>query len=87
MRTEVKDGHIKAGHDKAFKPAKTVQEKVKAPFEHMVDYVEIKKKFTDEEGNVVIGPKNILTNPPKRGKVGNQSARNRCSIRTGSSKP
>jgi len=24
MRSEVKDGHIKAGHDKAFKPAKTV---------------------------------------------------------------
>ncbi len=24
MRTSVKDGHIKAGHDKDFKPAKTV---------------------------------------------------------------
>lgn len=24
MRTSEKDGHLKAGHDKAFKPAKTV---------------------------------------------------------------
>ena len=73
MRTSVKDGHIKAGHDKDFKPAKTVQEKVKAPYEHMTDRVEVKKKFTDEEGNVMIAPKNILTNPPKRGKVGKRT--------------
>lgn len=73
MRTSVKDGHIKAGHDKDFKPAKTVQEKVKAPYEHMTDRVEVKKKYTDEEGNVMIAPKNILTNPPKRGKVGKRT--------------
>jgi len=73
MRTSEKDGHLKAGHDKAFKPAKTVPDKVKAPYEHMTDRVEVKKKFTDEEGNVMIAPKNILTNPPKRGKVGKRT--------------
>ncbi len=39
----------------------------------MTDRVEVKKKFTDEEGNVLIAPKNILTNPPKRGKVGKRT--------------
>jgi hypothetical protein len=46
---------------------------VKAAYEHMQDYVEVKKKFTDDEGNVLIGPKNILTNPPKLGKVGKRT--------------
>lgn len=39
----------------------------------MVDEVHVKKKYTDEEGNVIIAPKNILTNPPKRGKVGKRT--------------
>ena len=39
----------------------------------MTDRVEVKKKYTDEEGNVMIAPKNILTNPPKRGKVGKRT--------------
>ena len=47
-----------------------MKEKVKAPFEHMNDRVELKKNYRDEEGNVILGPKNFLTNPPKEGKVG-----------------
>jgi hypothetical protein len=46
---------------------------VKSAYEHMVDEVHVKKKYTDEEGNVIIAPKNILTNPPKRGKVGKRT--------------
>jgi len=36
MRTSEKDGHIKAGHDKAFKPAKNVRQDydTKAPYPH-----------------------------------------------------
>lgn len=63
----MKDGHLKAGHDKVFKPAKTVPEKVKAPYEHVTELVDIKKKIRDEEGKVIIAPRNIITNPPKRG--------------------
>jgi hypothetical protein len=63
----VKDGHIKAGHDKVFKPAKIVPEKVKAPYEHVTELVDVKKKIRDEEGKVIIAPRNIVTNPPKRG--------------------
>lgn len=66
-RFTVKDGHLKAGHDKVFKPAKTVPEKVKAPYEHVTELVDIKKKIRDEEGKVIIAPRNIITNPPKRG--------------------
>jgi len=39
----------------------------------MTDRVEVIKKFRDEEGNVMTAPKNILTNPPKRGKVGKRA--------------
>jgi len=35
MRCSEKDGHIKAGHDKAFKPAKLVrQDEYRAPYPH-----------------------------------------------------
>ena len=66
-RFTVKDGHLKAGHDKVFKPAKTVPEKVKASYEHVTELVDVKKKIRDEEGKVIIAPPNIKTNPPKRG--------------------
>lgn len=57
-------------HDKPFKPAKEPPQPVKALFEHAPDYTVVKKNFRDEEGNVVIAPPNIRTNPPKKGKVG-----------------
>jgi hypothetical protein len=36
----------------------------------MNDRKDIKKNFRDEEGAVVIGPKNFVTNPLKKGEVG-----------------
>lgn len=75
MRSPLKDGHLKAGHEVAFKPAKTVPEKpYKAPFEHMSDYREIRKGKRDEDGRVEIGPRNFLTNPPEHKKVGKDTA-------------
>ncbi|MFO0117911.1 MAG: hypothetical protein ACK521_09985, partial [bacterium] len=59
--TDVKK--ITSVHDKMFVPAKVVKEKVKALYEHQSDRVEIKKNFRSEEGDVIIGPKNFLTNP------------------------
>ncbi len=53
MRTSEKDGHIKAGHDKAFKPAKNFrQDETKAPYPHQSDLVTVKKNYRDEEGKV-----------------------------------
>ena len=62
----------KAGHDNAFKPAKTVPDKAdyKASYEHLCDRVDVKKVFRDEEGNVITGPKNFYTTPGKKGKAG-----------------
>jgi hypothetical protein len=63
------EAYKKAGHDKPFVPAKVVKEKVKAAYEHVSDAVEIKKNFrSDEGGDVIIGPKNFLTNPCEAGK-------------------
>ena len=39
----------------------------------MTDRVNIVKNFKDEEGNVMIAPKNITTNPIKTGRVGKQT--------------
>jgi len=70
LRPNVIDGHKKI-HDIAFKPAKHVREKYyTASFEHMNDRVDVKKDFRDADGNVVISPKNYLTNPPKAGQTG-----------------
>ena len=74
MRTTEKNGHLKAGHDKEFKPAKVVKEPVKAAYAHETDRVEIQKNFKDDEGNVMVGPRNFLTNPPKNGKVGKNTS-------------
>lgn len=70
MRAGKKDGFKDAGHEINFKPAKTVQRKVKADFDHLTDYKEVSKLRKDEEGHVIIGPINFLTNPPKKGIVG-----------------
>lgn len=58
---------IKKCHDKMFKPVKVVKESVKAPYEHKTDLEEKKKVYRNEDGEVVIGPKNFLTNPLKHG--------------------
>ena len=70
FRDQVHDGHKKI-HDIAFKPAKTVPEKIyKAPFEHMNDRVEVIKNIRDADGHVITEPKNFYTWNPKKGKVG-----------------
>lgn len=71
MRQTDPEGHKKAGHDVAFKPAKVVRDMpYKAPYEHMVDRVDVKKIIKDEDGHVITQPRNFYTNPPKKGKVG-----------------
>ena len=72
MRAAKKDGHKEVGHDVSFKPAKDLQRRVKADFEHMVDYKEVKKNFRDTDGAVKTEPRNFLTNPIKVGQVGKQ---------------
>ena len=58
MRTMIKDGHLKAGHEKAFFPAKTVQEAVPhAPYEYMPLGAKTKKKTLDAEGSVPTLPR------------------------------
>jgi hypothetical protein len=72
-RTVVKDGHLQAGHDAAYRPAKIVREVTgyKASFAHLPDRTFVKKSYRDPEDNsVVIGPRNFTTKPPKVGQVG-----------------
>ena len=73
MRAPKKEGHKEAGHDHAFKPAKTVKEPVKASYDHMTDYKEVKINRKTEDG-VWTEPRNFLTNPPKPGQVGKQTS-------------
>jgi hypothetical protein len=68
LRSETKDGHLKAGHEAAFKPAKVVPYKPhKTDYEHQTDRIEIKKKIRDDDGAVIIGPRNFVTSPAKVG--------------------
>jgi hypothetical protein len=69
MRNLKKDGHKEAGHDLAFKPAKSVKQPLGTTFEHMTDYKEINKCRKGPDG-VTTEPRNFLTNPPKAGVVG-----------------
>jgi hypothetical protein len=70
MRTSKKDGHKEAGHDAAFKPAKSIAMKVGMPFAHMSDHNGGNKKNYKGPDGVIIGPINFLTNPPKKGLIG-----------------
>ena len=71
MRPTDGEGHKKAGHDVAFKPAKHVREKYyKAPYEHMNDRVDVQKIIKDEDGHVITAPRNFYTCAAKKGKVG-----------------
>lgn len=75
MRTSVKNGHIEAGHEVAFKPAKEPNKNLKkySAYDHKPEIVHKQKNFRDEEGVVMIAPRNFLTNPPKKGQVGKQT--------------
>jgi hypothetical protein len=70
MRDGGKNGHLKAGHDKAFNPAKDIHRRPKADFEHKTDLNEQKKNYKDQDGKVKIENPNFLTNPPKLGQFG-----------------
>ena len=59
-----------AGHEKNWTYAKVKKEGMQMTYEHMTDRREVVKNFRDEEGNVVIAPRNFLTNPIKKGRVG-----------------
>ena len=48
-----------AEHDRPFRPAKYVRLSHNAAFDHLTDYKEIKKNFRNEDGEVVIPPRNI----------------------------
>jgi hypothetical protein len=74
LRSTVKDGHIKAGHDKAFVPTKhpeTIAKKglCAAAYEYMPNPPAKRRETRDDDG-VIIGPRNINTNPIKVGKAG-----------------
>eukprot|EP01017_Pseudomicrothorax_dubius_P011133 TRINITY_DN14110_c0_g1_i3.p1 TRINITY_DN14110_c0_g1~~TRINITY_DN14110_c0_g1_i3.p1 ORF type:complete len:273 (-),score=73.80 TRINITY_DN14110_c0_g1_i3:333-1151(-) len=58
-------------HDGEFKPANPSKMLTKGLFPHEPDF-EVKKKVRqlDPNGRVLIGPKNITTNPPKAGHYG-----------------
>lgn len=78
MRMIDPEGHKKAGHDVAFKPAKNTREKIyKASYEHMTDRTEIKKIIRDEDGHVITQARNFFTNPAKKGVVGRNTFFNR----------
>lgn len=60
-----------AGHERVFRPAKTFREDgYKLPYAHMSDRVAFTKNFKDEEGAIMVAPRNVQTNPMKRGRVG-----------------
>ena len=42
----------------------------KPSYEHAQERVHVQKNFKDEEGAVITQPRNFMTNPPKKGKVG-----------------
>ena len=75
-RKENRAHQIEVGNDKAFRPAKHFrQDPYHAAFEHMQDFVHVDKNFRDPENNneVMIPPRNMLINPPKKGIVGKQT--------------
>lgn len=78
-RTSKKNGHIEAGHEKAFVPTKNSfgiksldsnRVGVSPPFPYMPLGGAKKKDFKDEEGNVITAPPNMKVMPTKVGKVG-----------------
>ena len=73
-RKENRARQIECGNEKPFKPQSHVKHPVKASYIHMTDFVEIQKNYKDEENprDVVIPPRNIMTNPIKKGKIGKQ---------------
>lgn len=60
-------------HDKSFRPARHVKQNLyKTSYEHIDEAPAKKKDYRDKNDNgaVMIGPRNFYTNEMKRGKVG-----------------
>lgn len=75
LRTLVKDGFQRGGHDKDFKPAKIVEEKLyKQKYEYIPQGVPKKPSMKNEDNEVITGPRNFYTNPMKLGKVGKNTS-------------
>ena len=72
VRREDRNRQIEVGNEKPFRPTKHIRQPTNSAFEHMKDYEQVVKNFRDAEDNgaVIIGPRNIQTNPPKFGRVG-----------------
>lgn len=67
----------KAGHDKEFRPAKRVRERLYTmSYDHGINPPLPKKVYRNAEENnaVTIGPRNFLTSPMKEGVVGTAKA-------------
>ena len=74
-RKESRPAQIAAGNEKPFKPQSHVKKReYHAPYEHMTDFIEKVKNYKSDENprEVISAPRNIQTNPIKRGQVGKQ---------------
>jgi hypothetical protein len=74
LRTTLNDEarKLKGGHDHNFKPAKNTRERLytaKYNYQPLMENTK-KKNYRDEEGNVILGPRNFTAIPIKKGKVG-----------------
>jgi len=66
-----RDVAVKAGHDKDFKPARRVKERLyTTSFAHIDEKPHSRKDYRDPEGGVISGPKNFVTNAMKEGVPG-----------------
>ena len=76
MRKEDRSAQIAVGNEKPFKPQNHVKHPVKSAYEHMKEFDQVQKNFRSEENprEVLIHPRNFLTNPPKAGKVGKNTS-------------
>ena len=76
VRKEDRNRQIEVGNEKAFRPTKHIRQPTNSAYPHMKDYEQVVKNFRDAEDNgaVIIGPRNILTMPPKVGRVGKSTS-------------
>ena len=64
---------ITSVHEKNWVYAKIIKKNYLPPYEHKTDRRDVVKNYRDEEGAVIIAPRNFLTNPIKKGRVGKQT--------------
>jgi hypothetical protein len=70
LRTLQKDKHLEAGHGRAFRlPMKVPSRNHSLGYQHKTDLVKLKKNFRDEDGSVIVAPRNFVTSPAKSGIV------------------